>query len=168
MAFYTCLDIHGWLPITVVDWYSCNLVWIFQKNDPSVLLWWSFLHLCRQGFFVKSWFLHSWITGCNFRDFQVSLFVGSWFTCRQHTSRTKSLCSKSISSWTWKRCNEGFSINSPKLNNTRTLTKTLLKSEDHSHQVFSFKALTNFKEAIVATTLLLVTQAMQGTLILKF
>jgi len=31
--------------------------------------------------------------------------------------------------------------------------------------VFSFKALTNFKEIIVATTLLLVTQA---TLILKF
>jgi hypothetical protein len=34
--------------------------------------------------------------------------------------------------------------------------------------VFSFKALTNFKEIIVATTLLLVTQAMQATLILKF
>jgi hypothetical protein len=50
------------------------------------------------------------------------------------------------------RCNEGFSINSPKLNNTRTLTKTLLKSEDH-YQVASFKALTNFKKIIVATTL---------------
>jgi hypothetical protein len=51
----------------------------------------------------------------------------------------------SNSSWTWKWCNESFSVNSPKLNNTsRYLSENIINS---------FKALTNFKEIIVATTL---------------